>query len=132
MSNWKYKTNGETKIETDDYDHLRYCIASDVIWKIKYHCLPTFFIYKDDLLVNLIKGSEFDPLSKFSNEWTKAQQNYIFNIDIDDGCDSLEDKFNLMYQIIEGNHFWSEKYMNKVKEIYEDVHSFNGTLKEYE
>lgn len=126
MDLWSFEINNEVKIKTTDYDHFAYCLASSVIQRMQIHKVPVYYIYKNGELYNIIKGSEFDPLSKFQKEFSDAQLYYMIERKIGEQEGDLSDKFDIIYQIIEGIYKRTEEQLKEIDAIYKDVKNFSN------
>ena len=113
---WWYEPQKE-HYKWSDYDSVVFAIATLCRFEITYHTVPNYYIYNENGLVNIIKGSEIDPLS------ITRESNYLnstFDEDIQlseyNNLDTFEDNWKRINQIINGTYKRTEEQLQEIQE----------------
>ncbi len=124
MSWWYTPQKEDTLYKWDDYEDVVFAIAAICRFKMDEHIVPNYYIYNDNGLVDIIKGSEIDPLSILRNlSWNDEAAISRYTEKLEDS----DEEFRRLFSIV-GRKY--NRTPEQLKEINDDIQYCSSLFEE--
>ena len=112
---WWYTPQDKDKFHKwDEYEDVVFAIAAKCRFKMDKHIVPNYYIYNDNGLVDIIKGSEIDPLSILRFDDTENDRAFLS--DYREVCEDGDEEFQRLLAIVGRKYYRNAEQLNKIKE----------------
>lgn len=117
---WWYTPQDAELYKWDDYDDVVFAIAAMCRFKIDKHIVPNYYIYNDNGLIDIIKGSEIDPLSLL--RYGESFNDFAEFSEFSEECEDPDDEFQRLLNIVSRQY---KRTNEQLKEAHEAINKCN-------